>query len=296
MEFLLWHRDSAKNLEKWLASLKTELRSALDFSFESLIPLEQYLLEIYPDSSAVRKFQNREVVDAVCTYIGEVYLRSDLDLAWGAPEDEFTIAEGVYQHFWHVKGLESGVSSLHPWMQLPYALRQRIGGTLYESIKIKYERSKANLLAPKEAPAKTVPGRGGYSYQYMAFIDSARYSTARLSQSLTKYIVDNNLKWRCEYFSPEYLYVQLAEDYCFHFWFDGRDHVIVEAKEIASNPSSRGVSERLSLCPRRIDIWADEDTDGSYKDAYDALLAHVAKNKNLIFYSIEQGAVVKPKK
>jgi hypothetical protein len=75
-EFQSWLFYMPYILDDFMQWLPEDLSKQMDFSLDSLIPLEAWLIAKYPTHKDLLKFDQRTVWDAVSRYVGEVVAKA----------------------------------------------------------------------------------------------------------------------------------------------------------------------------------------------------------------------------
>lgn len=75
-EFQYWLADMDDAIGRFFLELPSDARAHLDFTPDSLAPLEAWLLSRYPDTKSMLEKTESLVVDGVARYVGEVVRRS----------------------------------------------------------------------------------------------------------------------------------------------------------------------------------------------------------------------------
>ena len=271
-----WQDKIPGKIQDWLNSLEQQERSKLDFSPESLLPLEQVLLDRFADKHEMRQDKNFEFVRGFLLYGYEVFRRNDLlrHLEWRLPEDE------------NAPVMPSLICPLfsNSWVdiekKLPRVLHARIGHVIYDYFIINTQyiiNGYESLL--KENP-QPVPGNGGYSYQYYLLGEKRSFNLRAIAEQLTAALA-NKHEWQVFFHSPAHLLVKVGSDYYFHFQLDARASVLAESAELADEYQGEKDKARIAGCAFRIEFWGDEDDMGDYFNEHLLLLEKL--NTDLIY-------------
>jgi hypothetical protein len=145
-------RPSAQQLDdwfqEWLVFLPDVLEQlidklpqlSLDYSPESLLRLEKWLLEQYPDVQSIRDKKEIFNLDAYLTYVGEVYKRN-LKGKWGVQTDPNKV------YFGRVIVIFEGETPVSPLSEVLASIDRRRGDYMYSVfIKKKKRMEEKGLL------------------------------------------------------------------------------------------------------------------------------------------------------
>lgn len=94
MDFDAWLTDMDDALDRFLDLVPAELAEKLDYSPESLIALEAWLLRRYPDQQSYQAEPALALVDAAVRYVGETFVRS-LGAHWTLSRNPKNVFHGL---------------------------------------------------------------------------------------------------------------------------------------------------------------------------------------------------------
>jgi len=76
LDFDAWLTDMDDALDRFFELVPGELAEKLDYSAESLIALESWLLQRYPQPQSLKMDPELALVDGAARYVGEIFVRS----------------------------------------------------------------------------------------------------------------------------------------------------------------------------------------------------------------------------
>jgi hypothetical protein len=76
LDFDAWLTDMDDALDRFLELVPAELAAKLDYSPESLVALERWLLQRYPDLQSLKIDPELALVDGATRYVGETFVRN----------------------------------------------------------------------------------------------------------------------------------------------------------------------------------------------------------------------------
>ncbi|RJG37349.1 hypothetical protein [Motilimonas pumila] len=254
-------------IQGWLNGLEPQERNKLDFSPESLLPLEQVLLSRFSDGESMYQDEHFEFVRGFLLYGYEVFRRNDLlrHLEWRLPEDEHaplmpTLICPLFKNSWVNIG-----------KKLPRVLHARIGHVIYDYFNKNTQFFVNKYEEELRAKPQPVPGNGGYSYQYYLLGDKRSFNLRAIAEQLATALA-HKPEWQVTFHSPEHLLVSMGNDYYFHFKLDARASVLEESAELADDYQGEKDKARIASCAFRIEFWGDEDDMGDYFNEHLLLL------------------------
>lgn len=134
--FQEWLKSRTDVLEKMFEKLP---QLNLDYSPESLIRLEKWLLEQYPSVEMIFEEKEKSNLDAYITYVGEVF-RRNLKGKWGVETDPKDV---YYGHA--IVTFEKDIP-VSPRSEVLVSIDRRKGGLMYKHFMKKKNRMEENGL------------------------------------------------------------------------------------------------------------------------------------------------------
>lgn len=275
--FESWVSNVEDTIVKWKVNLPDSLQDELDFTPNSLIALERYLLEMFPDSMEAYKPENASIIDPVTAYIGEFFIKNFPDSKWCFPV-ELKNESNQYPELC-IKGLVNFI----PFFDIPPVLKFRTGETLFD----RYQKTVERLLVVKDqiVPSIQIETRG-FAYQYMFLLTDPKYTLQQLQAWLETYYQKKIVaqKASLELHLPGHLLLHLGT-YRFHFIHKDEDWVKEESAEMADNYRGTAVSkDQIRQCASRIEFYGDEDPQMDYFNEQFSLLHQLKDEPGLLIF------------
>ena len=281
-----WLSTIDKRISSWKDTLEDDLKKELDKSPESLKNLEKYLLVTFQKPSQTRDQVNADLVDAISTYLGQVFIESMPDNHIWEVELVKTGDPSEYYFYPYLKR-ENPFIGFNPYYDLiPFAVNKKEGSTIIDFYNKQldfYEKEKEDFK-----PTKVPPGRGGFSYQYFILVKNESFDLKEVEQAIKTYYVKkaaNNVHFHNE----QHLLVNTGDNYYFHFQLDTSEGVLQESKEIAENYTGSKDKTVIASCKSRVEFWGDEDTNGDYINDHMYLLEQLMQNDKLLIFDFRNG-------
>ncbi|SFX78156.1 hypothetical protein SAMN04487866_12511 [Thermoactinomyces sp. DSM 45891] len=121
-----WLMEMGDRLDSFIASMPRQLE--LDYSPESLLRLESWILENYPTVKDIRKESEKLTLDALGRYVGEVYFRN-LKVKWAFYLDD---PEYVYYGLPSIKLPHEKVPTICPLTEVTASVDRKRGDYIYD--------------------------------------------------------------------------------------------------------------------------------------------------------------------
>lgn len=291
----VWFNDWTKTIDErinnWRETLPRQLKQKLDKSPESLLSLGEYLVETFHNSDSANDPALEGIMDAIATYIGEVYRLNLPGKQLWRPSTEVIDSETPKFYFYCKVGLDFNNGGENPSSQVRFVLYNKASRRLFEYFQILVKSTEESIRNEEKRRNETpIPGRGGYSYQYFILLLNDSYRLIDLEKIL-KSFYSSKPKSPGVYLANEArLVVEMSKEFCFHFWYDNRSSVLEESKEIAeSYTGNKKKIELISSCKHRIEFWGDSDPGGEYFNEHLFILDEIVKIEGVFVFNIRQG-------
>jgi len=283
--FDYWLCSISDRLNNWKESLPNELKVKLDNSPESLIHLEQFILSKFQNPIDARDPVNEKILDAISTYIGEV-LRLNLPdkPEWDVELTKLEVNDEYY--FYPYLKRNSPFVGFNPHTLLPNAIKVREGNKLfgfYEKMLTVYQKKKSIIST------KTLPGQGGFSYQYFILIKNNSFDLNEIALVLQDCYSKKGEGGKVYFHNEKHLLVNMGNNYYFHFQLDTSEGVLQESKEIAQKYNGNKNKDLIASCKNRVEFWGDEDPDADYINDHIYLLEKIMLNDKLMIFDFRNG-------
>jgi hypothetical protein len=126
-KFEYWLMDMDDALIRFVDTLPTEIKAQIDFSPESLVVLEAWLLSKYSDTDKIMLMTESKVVDGAARYVGEVFRRC-LGGKWVI---DFKDKNNVFYGLPQLSGLPGQTVQICPLTLVTASTDRRTGKFLY---------------------------------------------------------------------------------------------------------------------------------------------------------------------
>ena len=126
LDFDAWLTDMDDALQRFLDLVPAELAHELDYSKDSLTPLESWLLQRYPDQESLEVEPSIDLADGAARYVGETFVKS-LGAHWTLSRKN---PRDVYYGSPIVTGHPGETTSICPHRLVGVALHRRVGNFL----------------------------------------------------------------------------------------------------------------------------------------------------------------------
>ncbi len=290
-QFAHWKSTIVNRIQQWKSTFPASIAEKLDMSAESLVILEQYLVDTFPDHVIFFNPSNNKTIDVVCTYIGEVYrLNLPGKQEWKIEDDKIIEQETAVYTFEYCVGLEGCSWGENPTQLIPFVLHVKLGNKLFEHFINSLTKKFNEAIVAKEKQIE-IPGRGGYSYQHFLLLKNDSYRLKELEKSVSNFYAKRPDGPKVYLANEARLVIEFTKEFCFHFWLDDRSYVVpAESKEIAeqyvSNKKNRDV---IAAAKTRIEFWGDGDPNGDYFNEHLFLLSELVKLPDFYIFNFKQG-------
>lgn len=282
-----WLSTIDKRISSWKDTLEDDLKKELDKSPESLKILEKYLLETFQKPSQTRDQANADLVDTISTYIGQVFIENMPDNHIWEVELVKTGDPSEYYFYPYLKR-ENPFIGFNPYYDLiPFAVNKKQGGIIIDFYNKQldfYKKEKGDLK-----PSKVIPGKGGFSYQYFILVKDESFELNEIEQALKAYYSKKGSEDRVYFHNERHLFVNMGDNYYFHFQLDTSQGVLQESKEIAENYEGEKDRAVIASCKSRVEFWGDEDPRGDYINDHMNLLEQLLQNDKLLIFDFRNG-------
>lgn len=272
-----------EKISNWKSQFDKQIQTNLDYTPDSLLIVEKLLLSKFDNKEQLLDKNNFSFVESCIFYIGEVFRRNDkirkLDWVFSSIDaHSFPILECPYHS--------------NSWVDLlkkfPVLLHKKSGTILHDYFVKNTEYFKENherLL--KNIP--TIPGKGGFSYQYFILVKDESFQLNEIEQALKAYYAKKGSGDRVYFHNERHLLVNMGDDYYFHFQLDTSEGVLQESKEIAENYKGDKDKPMIASCKSRVEFWGDEDPEGDYLNDHMNLMEQLMQNDKLLIFDFRNG-------
>lgn len=266
IEFAKWQTNIESIVSKFQNLTKDEEGTVLDLSPNSLHEVECYLLNKYENPMDAYNIDNKTILEAAATYIGEVYRQnSEADLNW-AVDLENESQSGIFNFHYYIKSSGSYVG-FNPFSRIPFLLNKRTGEKLFQH----YEHNE-KLYQTEKGEIKTTTPFKGYSYGHYLIPKKNFWNKENLYKIVTEYCQRKNIGFQDK---NNRISIKLKENYEIHIDIDNRKET---QNEIKSFLLSRNiVSNHDTSC--RLEIWGDKDQNAIYLNEFLLLIEHINANE-----------------
>lgn len=284
--FEQWIKNSEERLNRWFAKLPEQLVEQLNFRSDSLDKVEIYMLDRFDHYMAAFSKDNSEEIDAMVTYIGEVFIRNLPNAYWYIHSDDFK--EEIRNEL-HAAVMIEGFTMYKIFSEIPPILNLRTGKELSKLLQLiqrrilEIQNEKNNQVLSNE---KISIEERGFAYQYMFLLTDPKYTLQQLQTWLEAYYqkMIAAQKASLELPLPSHLLLHLG-NYRFHFIHKDEDWVKEESAEMADNYRGSAVSkEQIRQCASRIEFYGDEDPQMDYFNEQFSLLQQLKDEPGLLIF------------
>jgi len=278
-ERLSWFENWKSQIEVNLGFVRSVI-PGLDYTSESLNQLESYLLEKFDSPMDAYSIKNKELLDSVCLYIGEVYRRNiSLNIEWDVNIDTSDENKGMYNFLCYLKSYKEFIG-FNPFSKIPFALNKKTGDKLYSHLIHNVKLFKEKVEFGNEF--SEIPEHKGCQYNHFLYVEEGSINLVDINKRLVYYYKDQSRKLDFRLFGETHFVLTLDEKYNFHFSVESGVDIQEEAKEIGLNPE---------LISKRIEFWGDADPDGIYLNEHMFILEQFDSYK-LSVYNISGGYLI----
>ncbi len=286
-EFELWLATIDERIQFLKSSIPDEIKLKIDGSLSSLHILEKYITSVYEEHLDVARLENKPFFDAVATYIGEV-IRNHASSAVEWTFNEYTyddVCESDWDTFYPVLDLQGAGDFL---VFIQRSLYHKEGNELYNCANGFLKDIQTENEA--QSPSPQYQGLGGYAHQVYILIKDGQFTFDKLIEKLTEVSSASN-QYKLVHFSDKRLIIQFEKGYCFNFYFDKSEGVVIESKEF-SQAYSGEQSEEIAQCSTRIEFWGDQDDDMGYLNDFILLMESFEGDPNLIIFDYHNNCIL----
>ncbi|MEY5049637.1 MAG: hypothetical protein RLZZ175_2996 [Bacteroidota bacterium] len=258
-----------------------EVATKLDFSKESLMIVSQLLLDNFKDPYNYGLSDDKQLLDAITTYIGEVYIKFGNGLiSWKA----FNIKPRENEYYFEGVLIFANGNGNYPPSNYPYIIHHK---AINEISKI--FNAFIHFDVENYKPIIPIPGRGGYAYQYFILLKDESFTLQIVEDTIQNYNLKFSKGFELSYYNDKHLLVKMSDDYYFHFSFDDSAGLDEESQSIASKYQGEKDKSAIASCKTRIEFWGDEDPNGDYINAHMSLLDLFISNEDIFIYDFRNG-------
>jgi len=281
-------QERLTGFENWKKSIAERIASVqniipgLDFSPSSLTLIEEYLLERYISSDEVKALGDAVLIDSLCTYIGEVYIRNfKIKLEWAVLLAQ--VNGDFFSFLYYIKG-ENNFIGYNPFSRIPFALTRRTGDKLL--VHFHHNLNLHENTIEEIDNQKYEPSESNISYNHYLMFKNDQVKLGMVGDVIKTYCIKRDKVFDLQEKNRNQLLLILDQSYQFYFYLDDRAEVPTENKEIILN-CDFNISESSSYSSR-IEFFGQEDPDGKYLNEFLFLLEQLDALPVLI-YDINQG-------
>lgn len=234
--------DTSKILKSWLS--ENPNREQLDFSPESLVTVENQILDRIPSKSEFLDSKNKDFILGLLFYVGEVFKRNDRirNLSWISRNEKMPILFcRYYKNSW-----------VDIFQKFPSVIHRRTGRVFidYFNKNISYFEENKERFKIDSVP---IPGTKGKSYCQMLQNEDYSLQIDSIYQLLNEELY-TSINTKSLYFHNEsHLLIDMNSNYFFHF---------------ASTTNKKFATTHSFKCESMIEFWGDEDPNGDYMNEY----------------------------
>lgn len=286
-----WIKTIDERINNWKETLPLQLSAKLDKSPESLILLGEYLVETFHDANSANDPELEFTMDAIATYIGEVYRLNLPGKQLWKPSPEVMDSAHPKFYFYCEVGLDFNRGGKNPFSKVRFVIYNKSPLELFEYFQMLVKSTEEAIRnEEKRRNQIPIPGRGGYSYQYFILLSNESYGLTDLEKRLKSFYSAKSKSPEVYLANEARLVVEMSKEFCFHFWYDDRSSVLDESKEIAeSYTGNKKAIELISSCKYRIEFWGDSDPGGEYFNEHLFILDEIVKIEGVFVFNIRQG-------
>jgi hypothetical protein len=278
-----WFDSIQERLANWGATIPDSLKNNLDYSPVSLNTIEQYLLAKFDNPMAAYDANNEIELDAISTYIGEVFIKNFQGAKWDVWIDKSLRSTDATPPVVKVPI----VSSYHIRGKIPSVLNFRTGKEFIDLYELIEKRIQSTEVESQTMINNNIQIENrGYDYQYMFLLTDPKYTLQQLQTWLEAYYQKKiaEQKANLELPLPGHLLLHLGT-YRFHFIHKDEDWVKEESAEMADNYRGNAVSkDQIRQCASRIEFYGDEDPQMDYFNEQFSLLQRLKDEPGLLIF------------
>lgn len=281
-----WERTIDSRINNWIKNIDISLADKLDYSKESLVFLEEYLLKTFNSPNEVWDHKNADIIDAAATYIGEVFKRDlPISFKWDVEYVAIKDLTKEYIFFPFLTGGKYG-TGFNPSYRIPYIINKRTEKDLLNYFNHKVKRQKEVL---KSFDERVIVKDRGYQYQHFLFDINTQTDLNQIKIILANYYKNKEDNAKIYFENKHKLRVELGEDYFFYFEKNEGEGILEESKEIAQNYAGKKNKNLIANCSSRIEFWGDKDDNVDYINEYMFILDQLQKIPNFFIFDLKQG-------
>ncbi|MGL1889596.1 MAG: hypothetical protein OCD76_23985 [Reichenbachiella sp.] len=281
-----WLKNKDSLLRDWVQSLPSSYAVFLDYSIASLIPLGEYIISRYKTSGDVEDLSNQSEFNLISGYIGEVYIKNMPGNNYWSINDMPLRVKGVFEF-----NLLVGNDNIHAFDPfdtcVPSLVYYQERNKIHSIFKVKIDYLQNKLSNRKSI--NTVPGKGGFSYQYFILIKDESFKLNEIKGALKAHYTKKGKEDDVHFYNERHLLVNMGDDYYFHFQLDTSEGVLQESKEISENYKGDKDKSVITSCSSRVEFWGDEDSDGDYINDHMFILEQLMNNEKLMIFDFRNG-------
>jgi len=255
-----WDKKISLDFENWFNKLPKPLAHKLDFSYESIIPLEKEYMRIFLRNKILNNIDFNKELDYVRYYVGEVFIKN-------APMKMIRVSKSIESTEYR--------ASVTPFFERIFLLSKA-------DVKDGYNE-KTNYLydfciEQQEVFEKVVKHseyrddfalaiRLDDNYQYFLLHETDTNPLPKIKTLLKEYFSthDNPPKLSYHRDSKDYLIIEMSDYYCFHFKFKQGDRVKKLIQEMLEKDYSGELNKKeIAQCQSTTEFWGDEDPEIDY--------------------------------
>ncbi|WP_077035675.1 hypothetical protein [Pelomonas sp. KK5] len=131
-QFQAWLMDMGDAIERLMNSLPAEISRKMDFTAESLSPVEHFCLARYPSATEAKELSEAKTIDSIARYVGQVF-RKNLGGKWFI---DFSDPKNAFYGLPQLSGMTGQDTQICPLSLVIASLDRRTGKflrTVYES-------------------------------------------------------------------------------------------------------------------------------------------------------------------
>ncbi len=290
-----WYNTIPERLKDWLKGLPSPLNHQLDFSPDSIEPLQNYLWERY-DSSSIESEENMAEIECIAYYYGEIHRKHmPIKMEW------------VSSNILNEGSISSMFLSNDEYLNTGTSIFDNIVASVAET-----EKGESHLIwfynKKLEVQNKTIENKE-FNFIFSIRLDD-NYQYFLLQKTDTnpllqiKILLEDNFSKRdnppkLSYYrdNNDYLIIEMSDDYCFHFKFKSGDWT-KESIELMSKEKYTGELDKsdIAQCRSTTEFWGDQDNNMDYMNEALWLLEYIApKLPDLVtIYDLKNGDEIRP--
>jgi hypothetical protein len=262
-EFDVWVESLDTELETLLSSLPKKVSEQLDYSLESIIKLEEFLLDRFKDRNDLERAENSRLVNQLTAYVGQS-ICCTLGGHWA-----IELADKEHMYFGEPVVVHPSYVMEYPASYIFAPVTRRTGR--YLSLEVQNLREIASV---KNTENKKVSEKS-FDFSKRCYHVLFLFQHP-LKPTLEQYVALVNKKYESRSDAPSVS--KINENYCFsfqgcEFWLfqNSEKSAVDEAREIAQFSDSTN-RQAISESRCRFELYGGPDTEGKYFNDYVVLL------------------------